>query len=220
MLSSTHPTFIQNAQGAIFDLDGVIVDTAKYHFQAWKRLAQELRFDFTESDNERLKGVSRARSLEILLEIGKVDIGNDLKQAMLSLKNDWYLEFIYKMPKEEILPGTREYIEGLRARGVKVALGSASKNAPLILERLEITDLFEVIVDGNSVTEAKPAPDVFLQAAEALGIEPSNCVVFEDAEAGVEAAHRARMKAVGIGTPANLPDADYHIKDLSELCSN
>jgi len=217
MSTLTTPAFIEQAKGAIFDLDGVIVDTAKYHYLAWKRLANELRFEFTEADNERLKGVSRVRSLEILLEVGQMDIGDDLKQEMLRLKNDWYLEFIYKMPKEEILPGTRQYIEGLKARGIKVALGSASKNAPLILERLEITDLFEAIVDGNSVSAAKPAPDVFLQGATALGLEPTSCVVYEDAEAGIEAAHRAGMKAVGIGTCLTLPDADFHISNLSEL---
>lgn len=218
MTTNPLPSFLDDAKGALFDLDGVIVDTAKYHYLAWKRLADELRFEFTEAHNERLKGVSRVRSLEILLEIGGIDIGDALKQEMLRLKNEWYLEYIYKMPKEEILPGAREYIEGLKAQGVKVALGSASKNAPLILERLEITDLFEAIIDGNSVSAAKPDPDVFLQGAKALGLAPEACVVYEDAEAGIEAAHRAGMKAVGIGTAELLPEADLHIQNLGELC--
>ncbi len=211
------PAFVEQAKGAIFDLDGVIVDTAKYHYLAWKRLADELRCEFTEADNERLKGVSRVRSLEILLEIGQKDFGDTLKLEMLRLKNEWYLEYIHQMPKEEILPGAREHIEGIRARGVKVALGSASKNAPLILERLGITHLFDCIIDGNSVSAAKPAPDVFLQAAEGIGLEPSDCVVFEDAEAGIEAAHRAHMKTVGVGSPQLLPQADFHIRVLADL---
>ncbi|WP_269522560.1 beta-phosphoglucomutase [Coraliomargarita parva] len=215
--STCIPSFLENIKGAIFDLDGVIVDTAKYHYLAWRRLAEELRFEFTEADNERLKGVSRVRSLEILLEIGQMDIGDALKQEMLRLKNEWYLEYIYKMPKEEILPGAREYIEMLKANGAKVALGSASKNAPLILERLEITDLFDSVVDGNSVSEAKPAPDVFLKGAQSLSLAPEDCVVFEDAEAGIEAAHRAKMKAVGIGSKALLPEADYNISGLDQL---
>lgn len=211
------PDFMEHAKGAIFDLDGVIVDTAKYHYIAWKRLADELRFEFTEADNERLKGVSRVRSLEILLEIGGLDFGDAIKQQMLTLKNEWYLEYIHKMTVDEILPGSRDYIEGLKARGVRVALGSASKNATLILDRLQIGDLFEAVIDGNVVSKAKPAPDVFLQGADALGLSPQNCVVFEDAEAGVESAHRAQMKVIGVGSVEALPEADFHITGLDDL---
>ncbi|MDP0497796.1 MAG: beta-phosphoglucomutase [Verrucomicrobiota bacterium JB024] len=211
------PDFLTTARGALFDLDGVIVDTAKYHYQAWKRLANELRFDFTELDNERLKGVSRMRSLDILLEIGKFDIGEALRERMSILKDNWYVEYISRMSEDEILSGAREYIQYLRSQGVKTALGSASRNAPLILEKLRITDLFDAIIDGNCVTHAKPDPEVFLRGAEALGLPPESCVVYEDAEAGVEAAHRAGMKAVGIGTAEALPEADFIVASLGEL---
>ncbi len=211
------PTFIQQARGALFDLDGVIVDTAKYHYEAWKRLADELRFEFTELDNERLKGVSRLRSLDILLEVGQLDIGQDLRVHMSRLKDEWYVEMISAMGEDEILPGAREYIQSLRSQGVKIALGSASRNAPLILDKLKITDLFDAVIDGNCVANAKPDPEVFLRGAKALGLEPQACVVYEDAEAGVEAAHRAKMKAVGIGTAQALPRADFIVKSLAEL---
>ncbi|MBC2595216.1 beta-phosphoglucomutase [Ruficoccus amylovorans] len=211
------PDFISRARGALFDLDGVIVDTAKYHYLAWKRLANELRFDFTEADNERLKGVSRMRSLDILLELGKFDIGEALRERMSILKDNWYVEYISHMTQDEILPGAREYIQSLREQGVRIALGSASRNAPLILDKLHITDLFDAVIDGNSVTNAKPDPEVFLRGAKSLGLQPGECVVYEDAEAGVEAAHRAGMKAVGIGTSQTLPEADYIISGLHEL---
>ncbi|WP_269523587.1 beta-phosphoglucomutase [Coraliomargarita parva] len=213
------PDFIKDAEGAIFDLDGVIVDTAKYHYVAWKRLADELRFEFTEAHNERLKGVSRVRSLEILLEIGGFDFGETLKQQMLTLKNGWYLEYIHQMTGEEILPGTRQYIEMLKSRGVRIALGSASKNAQTILNRLGIEDLFDVVIDGTSVSEAKPSPEVFIRGAEGLKLSPERCVVFEDASSGVEAAHRAQMRAIGIGSKENLPDADCNVSGLYELLS-
>lgn len=202
---------------AIFDLDGVIVDTARYHYLAWKRLAAQHGFDFTEADNERLKGVSRMRSLEILLEIGHLDVDEATKQAMAAQKNAWYVEYISQMDATQVLPGAREYICFVREKGVKTALASASKNAPLILERLHITSLFDVIVDGTKVQKAKPDPEVFLRAAQELGIEPEHCVVFEDAQAGIEAARRAGMGAVGVGRPEVLKDADVVIASLGQL---
>ncbi len=208
---------IKEMRAAIFDLDGVIVDTAKYHYLAWKRLAQELGFDFTETDNERLKGVSRVRSLEILLEIGGLSFNDEAKAQMAAKKNSWYVEYITQMDASEILPGAAEYLRLVRGRGVKTALGSASKNAPLILERLGIAPLFDAVIDGNSVSKAKPDPEVFLRGAEALGIPPASCVVFEDAEAGVEAALRAGMGVVGIGKPAVLKAADVVIGGLWQL---
>ena len=208
---------IQTMRAAIFDLDGVIVDTAKYHYLAWKRLAQELGFDFTETDNERLKGVSRVRSLEILLEIGRITLDDEVKSRLAARKNDWYVDYVCQMDATEILPGAADYLHAIRAKGVKTALGSASKNAPLILERLGITELFDAVVDGNKVSKAKPDPDVFLRAAQELGISPAHCVVFEDAEAGVEAARRAGMGVVGIGKPAVLKEADAVIGGLCEL---
>jgi len=208
---------IREMHAAIFDLDGVIVDTAKYHYLAWKRLANENGFDFSEADNERLKGVSRTRSLEILLEIGSLTLAESAKEALAAKKNAWYVEYIRHMDTSEILPGAAEYLQRLRKRGVKTAIGSASKNAPLILERLEIASLFDVVMDGTKVQQAKPDPEVFLRAAGELGVPAEICVVFEDAEAGIEAAHRAGMGAVGIGRPFTLKDADMVIAGLYQL---
>jgi len=198
-------------EACIFDLDGVVVDTAKYHFIAWKALAQELGFDFTEEDNERLKGVSRMQSLDILLEIGGKQFSEAEKMAMAEKKNTLYVSYIEKMSPEETLPGVEQFLRELRAKGIKTALGSASKNAPLILERIGLAGWFDVIVDGNSISEAKPNPEVFLKGAEKLGILPERCVVFEDAIAGVEAARNANMYCIGIGVSGNLGLADLVI---------
>jgi beta-phosphoglucomutase len=208
---------IKEMRAAIFDLDGVIVDTAKYHYLAWKRIANQHGFDFSESDNERLKGVSRTRSLEILLEIGGVNLDEVAKTKMAAQKNEWYVDYIRNMDSSELLPGASEYLHSIRARGIKVALGSASKNAPVILERLGISQLFDVIVDGNKVSQAKPDPEVFLRAAGELNIPPERCVVFEDAEAGIQAALRAGMGVVGIGKVSRLEAADMLIAGLYQL---
>jgi beta-phosphoglucomutase len=208
---------IREMRAAIFDLYGVIVDTAKYHYLAWKRLANKYGFDFTEADNERLKGVSRTRSLEILLEIGALSVDEAAKQAMAAQKNDWYVEYIQQMDASEILPGAAEYLQTLRNREVKTAIGSASKNTPLILERVGIMSLFDVVIDGAKVKQAKPNPEVFLRAARELDIPPASCIVFEDAEAGIEAALRAGMGAVGIGKPIALKDADMVMAGLYQL---
>jgi beta-phosphoglucomutase len=192
----------------IFDLDGVVVDTAKYHYIAWKSIANELGFDFTEEDNERLKGVSRMTSLDILLSIGGVELDQETKLKLADKKNKNYLEYILRMTPDEILPGVKEFITELRSNGVKIALGSASKNAMTILNQLELTDYFDVVVDGTHVSNAKPDPEVFLKGAELLKVAPSECVVFEDAEAGVEAAINGKMKCVGIGSPDVLGKAD------------
>ena len=204
-------------KGAIFDLDGVIVDTAKYHYLAWKRLARELGFDFLESDNERLKGVSRMESLEILLECGAISLSANQKMEAADRKNNWYVEYLHTLKKKDLLPGTKEYLTRLRSAGIRIALGSASKNAPLILARLEITGLFDAVIDGNSVFKAKPDPEVFLKGALALQLEPENCVVFEDALAGIKAAKNAGMKVIGVGQPALLPGADLYINSLADM---
>jgi beta-phosphoglucomutase len=192
----------------IFDLDGVVVDTAKYHYIAWKSLANELGFDFTEEDNERLKGVSRMTSLDILLEIGGVELDEQTKLELADKKNQNYLEYILKMTPEEILPGVKDFFNELKANGIKIALGSASKNAMTILNQLELTGYFDAVVDGTHVSNAKPDPEVFLKGAELLGVSPSECIVFEDAEAGVEAAINGNMKCVGIGSPDVLGKAN------------
>lgn len=204
-------------KGAIFDLDGVLVDTAKYHYLAWKKLADQLGIDFTEADNERLKGVSRVRSLEILLEIGGVEKDELAQSRLREMKNEWYLSFIKDMTAEELLPGAKEYLLQLKKEDVKISLGSASKNAVAILKSLHIYELFDEIIDGTKVINAKPDPEVFLKAAEGLGLEPKECVVFEDAAAGVQAGKAAGMYVVGIGTVDNLPDADEVVAGLYEL---
>ncbi|BDX39209.1 beta-phosphoglucomutase [Tenuifilaceae bacterium CYCD] len=204
-------------KACIFDLDGVVVDTAKYHYLAWKRLAHDLGFEFSEAHNERLKGVSRMRSLEILLEVGGLSFPMDKMEVMAARKNEWYLEHILKMTPDEILPGAKELLEELRMHNIKLALGSASKNAPVILDRIGLTRHFDKILDGNAVAAAKPAPDIFLIAAKALGELPEHCIVFEDAEAGIDAAISAGMRCVGIGSPDNLGKANLVIPNLKQF---
>lgn len=206
--------------GFLFDLDGVIVDTAKYHFLAWKRLADELNIPFSEKDNERLKGVSRMASLEIILKIGNCTKTDYEKQALCQRKNDWYVEYINKLDKSELLPGVEDFLQQARAASIKIALGSASKNSPLILSRLGITQLFDAVVDGTRVSRAKPDPEVFVTGAADLGIAPEYCVVFEDAVAGVQAAHNAGMKAIGIGSPEILGQADLVIPGFANVTVN
>jgi len=204
-------------EACIFDLDGVIVDTAKYHFIAWRALAEELGFEFTQEDNERLKGVSRMKSLDILLEIGGLEFSEKEKHAMAEKKNTLYVSYIEKMTPEEILPGVPEFLQELRKERIKIALGSASKNSPMILDRIQLSEMFDAVVDGNSITEAKPNPEVFLKGAERLGISPENCVVFEDAIAGIEAARNAGMYCIGIGEPETLGMADLVIPGFVEF---
>ncbi len=180
-----------NIKACIFDLDGVIVDTAKYHYLAWKRLANELGFDFTEKDNEKLKGVSRMESLEILLNLGNIKVDEETKLKLAEKKNNWYRELISKMDESEILPRVKEFINELKNSNIKVAIGSSSKNTMTILNSIKMTDFFDAIIDGNKITKAKPDPEVFLLGAEALGVNPNECVVFEDAESGIKAAKNA-----------------------------
>jgi beta-phosphoglucomutase len=208
---------MSNIQACIFDLDGVIVDTAVYHYQAWKRLANELGFDFTEHDNEKLKGVSRVRSLELILEWGGVTKTAAEREELATRKNNWYVEMISHMKPDEVLPGAREFLETCRLAGLKTALGSASKNSMMILENVQLVDYFDAIIDGNKVTTAKPDPEVFLKGAQAVGVAPTACVVFEDAIAGVQAAKNGGMKAVGVGDPAVLTEADVVIGGLNEM---
>lgn len=200
----------------IFDLDGVIVDTAIYHYQAWKRLANELGFDFTEADNEQLKGVSRTRSLELILEWGGVQKTETEKEELANRKNEWYVQMISQMQPGEILPGAKEFVQSCKDAGIKTALGSASKNSMTILDKIGMTNLFDAIIDGNKVSKPKPDPEVFLKGAEELGIPPANCVVFEDAIAGIEAAKAGGMKAIGIGNPETLKEADLVLSGLNE----
>jgi beta-phosphoglucomutase len=195
-------------EACIFDLDGVICDTAKYHFKAWQRLANELGFDFSEEENEQLKGVSRVESLNLILKWGGKDIRDEEEKALLAeQKNTWYLELIQNMTPKETLKGVEKFLIDLQKRGIKIALGSASKNSRMILERIGLTHYFEVIIDGNSTSKSKPHPEVFLMGAEQLGVSPKNAIVFEDAEKGIEAAVAGGFYAVGIGKALSLDDA-------------
>lgn len=196
----------------IFDLDGVICDTAKYHYLAWKELADEMQIPFTLKDNERLKGVSRMASLEIILSLGKQeDLSDEDKEALATRKNGRYVEMISQMEKDEILPGVKEFLGELRERGIKIALGSASKNTGIIMERLGLRESFDYIVDGTMIVNTKPDPEVFVKSMEYYGLQPEDCIVFEDAAAGIEAGHRGGMRCVGIGKKEDLPEADYLI---------
>lgn len=206
-----------DVKACIFDLDGVIVDTAIYHFKSWKRLADELGINFTLHDNERLKGVSRVRSLEIILELGNVTKTEAEQKELASRKNDWYTEMISKMKPDEVLPGAKDFLQTVKNAGIKTALGSASKNAGIILDKTGLTPFFDAIIDGNHVSKAKPDPEVFLKGAESVQVDPKFCVVFEDAIAGVEAAIAGGMKVVGIGSPDILGKANLVVSGLNEM---
>lgn len=204
-------------KACIFDLDGVIVDTAVYHYRAWKRLANELGFDITEQQNENLKGVSRMRSLDLILQWGGLTKTDAEKEELATRKNTWYVEMITKMTPEEILPGAKEFLQSCIDAGLKTALGSASRNSMTILEKTGITHFFNAVIDGNKVSKPKPDPEVFLKGAEELGMAPANCVVFEDAIAGIAAAHNGGMKAVGIGSKDVLTAADLVVSGLDKM---
>lgn len=204
-------------KACIFDLDGVIVDTAVYHFKAWKRLANHLGFDFTEEENEKLKGVSRVRSLQLILEWGGVEKTTEEQSQLADLKNSWYVEMIKEMQPDEILPGAKEFLLMVRNAGLKTALGSASKNSRTILEKVGLLELFDSIIDGNTVSASKPDPEVFLKGARSLGLNPEDCVVFEDAISGVQAALAGGMKVVGIGDAQTLSGASLVVAGLYEM---
>ncbi|MBG6235415.1 beta-phosphoglucomutase [Pedobacter sp. CAN_A7] len=201
----------------IFDLDGVLVDTAVYHYKAWKQLANDLGFDFTEAQNEHLKGVNRMRSLDMILAWGGVEKTAEEKEVLATSKNTQYVGMINKMTAAEVLPGTIDLLTALQQAGFKIALGSASKNAGVILERTQLTHFFDAIVDGNLVSASKPDPEVFVKGATMVGVTPAQSVVFEDAQAGIDAALAANMKVVGVGLPENLIGAHVYVKDLSEI---
>ena len=207
-------------KAVIFDLDGVIVDTAKYHYLAWKKLANELGFEFTEEQNEMFKGVSRKRCLEILLDIGKIDSTQQQFDTWMVEKNVDYLEYIKNMEASEILPDVPRVLEFLKKNNIPIALGSASKNAQPILGKVGLLHYFDTIVDGNNVTKAKPDPEVFLLAASQLGVNPNGCIVFEDAVAGVEAANAAKMISIGIGDEKVLFEAQLNFNDFTEISND
>ncbi len=184
----------------LFDLDGVIVDTAKYHYLAWKRLAREVfNKNLTTEHNERLKGIGRLESLDILLRLFGIIIPEEEKTVLAEKKNNWYVGYIRLISKDEILPGFMDFLTGVKNLGLKTAVGSASKNTGMIMEKLELTEMFDSIVDGTNITRGKPDPEIFLKCAEELHIDPQYCLVFEDAAAGIDAALSAGMHAIGVG---------------------
>ena len=201
-------------KGCIFDLDGVIVDTAKYHFVAWRKLANDLGFDFTEKDNEKLKGVSRVDSLNLILSWGGMNFSDNIKKELAKKKNDEYLSYITQMTSDEILPGVVELLDDVKSLGLKISLGSASKNAVAILKQVGLIHYFDTIVDGTSVTHGKPHPEGFLLAASQMRIEPRECIVFEDAKKGVQAALSGGMYCVGIGSEDDLGKAHIVVPNM------
>jgi len=210
---------MKKTKGFIFDLDGVIVDTAKYHFLAWKKIANELGIEFTLQHNELLKGVSRVRSLDIILELGKVEASPEEKNKWLIQKNEDYLTYLVDMDESEILPGVMSVLKFLKENNQPIALGSASKNARPILEKTGTLHYFDAIVDGNDVVNAKPDPEVFLHAARLLNIANEDSIVFEDSVAGVQAANSAKMLSIGIGEEETLFEAQYIFKDFTQIDS-
>jgi len=204
-----------NKKAFIFDLDGVIVDTAKYHFLAWQKIASQLGIEFTPEHNEHLKGVSRVRSLDIILELGKIKATQEDKNKWLIQKNEDYLSYLVDMDQSEILPGVFHILEFIKEKNQLIALGSASKNARPILEKTGILNLFDAIVDGNDVSNAKPDPEVFLRAARLLNTSNENSIVFEDSVAGIQAANTANMVSVGIGDKKILHEAKYNFSDFT-----
>lgn len=204
----------------IFDLDGVIVDTAKYHYLAWQKIANQLGIEFTPEHNEELKGVSRVRSLELILQLGKIEASQEDKDKWLTQKNEDYLSYLVDMDNSELLPGVLPVLRYLKERKQLIALGSASKNARPILEKTGIIHYFDAIVDGNDVSNAKPDPEVFLRAAELLNTAPENAIVFEDSVAGIQAANIGNMTSVGIGEAKILHEADYIFPDFTHIETN
>ncbi len=204
-------------RGVLFDLDGVIVDTAGYHFEAWKRLANSLGTDFTTEQNEQLKGVGRVESLQMILKWGEIVKTEEEQASLCIIKNDWYLDLITHMNESEILPDVKKMLDNLKDNNVHIALGSASKNAVTILKAVGLIDYFEAIIDGTKTTRSKPDPQTFELGAEALGLDPSECVVIEDSIKGIKAAKLGGFDTIGIGNPINLNASVVTVADLTEL---
>ena len=197
-------------KAVIFDLDGVITDSAAYHYLAWKSLAEELGIPFDEQYNEKLKGISRMESLELILKNSSsgVQYSMQQKEALAEKKNDLYKELIRQISPADILPGISDFLKELKENRIKAALASVSRNAPLILGQLGLESMFDYVADAAAVPNAKPFPDIFLAGMQAFGLQPQECIGVEDARAGIEAIHRAGMLAVGVGTPEEMEEAD------------
>ncbi|KXG74892.1 beta-phosphoglucomutase [Thermotalea metallivorans] len=210
---------MKEIKGFIFDLDGVITDTAEYHFQAWKALGEGLGIPFDREFNEKLKGIDRMESLEKILEYGNQqnNFSKEEKIALAEKKNAYYQELIKSIRPRDVLPGIEELLNTLRKHHIKIGLASASKNAPAIIDALGVRDYIDYLVDPASVKRGKPAPDIFLEAARGLGVDPETCVGIEDAEAGVEAIKAAGMFAVGVGRKESMKKADFIVENTGEL---
>lgn len=204
-------------KGVIFDLDGVIVSTDNCHYQAWKRMADEEGIPFDRTINERLRGVSRMESLSLILEKADKEYSEEEKQAMASRKNGYYAELIRGLTPEDMLPGAMDTLKHLKSKGIKIAIGSSSRNTPLILRQLHLENTFDAVADGNAIRRSKPDPEVFLLAAKLLGLAPENCLVVEDADAGVEAALAGGMRVLGVGGAARNPKATFAAGSLAAL---
>lgn len=205
-------------KAAIFDLDGVIVFTDKFHYQAWKKMADSMGIYFDEEINNRLRGVSRMDSLEIILERYEGEpLSQEKKEALAAEKNETYRELLKTMTPADVSKEVRDTLSELRKRGYGIALGSSSKNAKFILERVKLLDAFDKISDGNNITKSKPDPEVFEKAAEFLGEKPEDCLVVEDAEAGIDAGIAGGMKTAAIGDAVNCGKADYTLQTFSDL---
>lgn len=201
-------------KAVIFDLDGVIVSTDECHYQGWKRMADEEGIYFDRSINQRLRGVSRMESLEIVLEKASKEFTEEQKLEMATRKNNYYRELLDSLSPSDILPGVSKVLDSLKSKGIKVAIGSSSKNTPYILQKIGLSEFFDAVADGNEISKSKPDPEVFLLAAKKLGIDPGDCVVVEDAYAGIDAAKAGGMKAVGVGFAQDYERADYAASDL------
>lgn len=204
-------------QAFIFDLDGVIVDTARYHFESWKQLAHELGFEIPDSLNEELKGLGRMESLDKVLAYGNGQVSDDKKEEYAARKNNIYLDNISHIAPGDTLPGVLEFLADTRRHGIRIALGSGSKNAGSIIERLQLTDTFDAVCDGNDISRSKPDPEIFQCACRALNVSPEHAIVFEDAAAGIEAAKHCGTVTVGIGDPENLENADHVIPGFTGI---
>lgn len=206
--------------GVIFDLDGVIVSTDNCHYQAWQRLADEEGIPFDRAVNERLRGVSRMQSLEFILQRAARDYTDEEKQQLAARKNAYYVELIGSLTEKDILPGALEILHLLKKRGVKTAIGSSSRNTPIILRQIGLSNAFDAVADGNAIQNSKPDPEVFLLAASLLGLEPQKCLVVEDADAGIQAALSGGMRALGVGSAARNPRATFTADDLTKADMN